>query len=94
MAISQPTIQNRNGEITGYTIRFIQESNGVVKIYTTLQVGQPFTATTLLPYTSYSYTVAAQTINGTGPFSRSSMVVTAETGTEKSVTVFNIVIAT
>ena len=42
--------------------------------------GVPFTATSLSPYSTYIYVVAAATVNGTGPFSISASVTTNETG--------------
>ena len=80
MIISPPALQDRNGEITSYLVRLTRVSNGAVRTFTTSQVGQPFTATGLLPYTTYSLTVAARTVNGTGPSTSSFSVTTAETG--------------
>lgn len=80
MEISQPILQDRNGIIIGYTIQFTQVSNGTMKSFTTSEVEQPFIAEDLLPCTSYSYTVAARTASGTGPYSSSSSVTTNDTG--------------
>ena len=80
LQISQPTLQDRNGLITGYSVHFTQVSSGLILSFTASQVGQPFTATTLLPYTTYSYTVAARTVNGTGPASASVTITTAQAG--------------
>ena len=76
MVISQPALEDRNGIIIGYDIDFIQFSSGALKSYSTTETEQPFTATDLLPSTTYSYTVAARTVNGTGPASPSATVTT------------------
>ena len=57
----------RNGEITGYQINYTCTSDdGKVNV-----TGNQMTVTlsNLQPYTDYSISVAAMTVNGTGPFS-------------------------
>ena len=80
MEISQPTLENRNGIITGYTIAVTQAADGAITTHVTSEVNQSFTVTSLHPYTIYFYTVAAHTVNGTGPPSVRSSITTAEAG--------------
>ena len=66
-----------NGNITGYTVEF-QEQGGV-RIPGEV-VGQTFTASGLTPYTNYTFRVAGNNINGTGPFTNTSAILTNEDG--------------
>ena len=57
----------RNGEITGYQVNYTSTSdNGIVN---TTGNQTSFTLSDLQPHTDYSISVAAMTVNGTGPFS-------------------------
>ena len=61
------TCIERNGEITGYTVRLTQP--GLSVIYNTTTNNLNFTATGLLnDNTAYHFFVAGLNINGTGPF--------------------------
>ena len=76
MEISQPALEDRNGVILGYEIIF----HGLLDSYSTTEVDQPFIVPDLLPSTTYFYTVAARTVNGTGPASPSTSVTTTAPG--------------
>ena len=80
MEISRPTNAHRNGIIVSYTITITQFLNGSVWIHMTSEVDRPFTVMSLSPYTEYTYTVAASTVNGTGPASTEFTTITAEAG--------------
>ena len=43
-------------------------------------VGQTFTASGLTPHTNYTFRVAGNNINGTGPFTNTSAILTNEDG--------------
>ena len=62
-----PLPEQQNGPIVGYTVRVVRVDNGDTVEFdttnTTLMVDS------LVPYTSYEWTVAARTSVGTGPFS-------------------------
>ena len=72
-----PLPQQRNGIITGYLVRATVASNGQQRQYTTSSQ-RSFTLTSLLIYTRYMVTVAATTVNGTGPSSVGYEIVTME----------------
>ena len=79
-SISLPLPQHRNGIILRYSLQLTQSSNGrQLPTYTT-RPGWLLNVSSLTPYTTYSYVVAAQTVNGTGPYGRIRTVTTAETG--------------
>ena len=67
-----------------YSILVTEISSGRVHSFQT-SPGQIFTLYPLQPYTNYRYKVAAVTINGTGPYTRSAVVTTAETGSAHNV---------
>ena len=63
---------NRNSNITGYTVRYSRGGGSTVSVSVsgTDQSERTYTATLLVPSTSYSIQVAAVTSTGaTGPFS-------------------------
>ena len=64
--------------ITGYMVEF-QEQGGA-RIPGEV-VGQTFTASGLTPHTTYTFRVAGNNINGTGPFTNTSAILTNEDGT-------------
>lgn len=80
MNITEPSPEDRNGYILYYTIDLTRLSTRRLTRYTSGVVGQLFTAFSLTPFTMYSYVVAANTINGTGPYSLSSSFTTSEAG--------------
>ena len=88
LEITQPAVEERNGEILGYEIIFTQLSTGVSQSFTAPRIdGQEnvlFAATDLLPETTYSYTVAASTSIGTGPARESPTVTTTAIGNKIS----------
>ena len=63
---------NRNSNITGYTVRYSTGDGSIVNVSVsgTGQSERTYTATPLVPFTSYSIQVEAVTSTGvTGPFS-------------------------
>ena len=67
----------RNGEITGYTVKFQEE--GGTRIPGEV-MDQIFTASSLTPHTNYTFRVAGLNSNGTGPFSESITILMKEDG--------------
>ena len=57
----------RNGEITGYQVNYTSVSDDEIVTVTGNETN--VTLSDLQPYTDYSISVAAMTVNGTGPFS-------------------------
>ena len=57
----------RNGKITGYQVNYTSISDDEIVNITGNQMS--VTLSDLQPYTDYSISVAAMTVNGTGPFS-------------------------
>ena len=73
-----PALENQNGVITGYVINLkIVGSEGVTQYSSS---SDNITIGSLHPFTTYAYTVAAQTSVGTGPHTTSSTVMTPEDG--------------
>ena len=75
---------NRNSDITGYTVHYsrVDDSTVNVSVSGTRQSERTYTATLLVPSTSYSIQVAAVTSTGaTGPFSTT---ITATTSPPRS----------
>ena len=62
-----PALEHRNGIITGYTVR-LTYSDGSGP-YSTGATTRNLVIQSLNPYTLYICSVAAKTVNGTGPFS-------------------------
>ena len=69
--------KERNGMITGYAVEF-QEQGGA-RIPGEV-VGRTFTASGLTPHTNYTFRVAGNNINGTGPFTDTIAILTNEDG--------------
>ena len=72
------TIEDHNGVITGYVVNYSRVDTGstvtIVSSTTSVYIGM------LRPYTTYSFSVAAETSVGSGPFSPSLQRTTAEDG--------------
>ena len=61
---------DRNSEITGYTVRYGQTGSTTMSNESVLGTSnRMFTASGLIPRTSYTFEVAAVSSEGTGPFS-------------------------
>ena len=69
---------DRNSEITGYTVRYQNGGTTVMEsVLGTSASDTVFTASGLIPRTSYTFEVAAVSNEGTGPFSTDTTVETA-----------------
>ena len=65
-----PAASLRNGDVTGYVIRYTREGSGVSQTINVSCAGlQMPDIPGLVAYTSYLVEVAAVNVNGTGPFS-------------------------
>ena len=68
-----PLRQLRNGEVTGYVIRYTRVGSGVSQTITVDRGNnngfRTSNITGLMAFTNYSVEVAAVNVNGTGPFS-------------------------
>ena len=73
-----PLREHRNGIITGYLINLTVEVAGDTVEFSSNTTN--LTVDGLMPYTTYLFIVAAETIAGTGPFSLIVSVRTEETG--------------
>ena len=74
-----PTNRNRNGPITGYVIQYTRVgSSDMMSVIVTS--GTTHTISGLSVSTQYSVTVAAMTVNGTGPFSNAVLGMSGEDG--------------
>ena len=63
----QPPLEiNHNGMITGYTIQYTRTGTSDM---ISVNSGTTLIISGLVAYVDYSVTVAARTVNGTGPFS-------------------------
>jgi len=61
---------DHNGPLTGHVIRYNRVgSNNMISETETVSSGTTLTISGLVPFVNYSISVAARTINGTGPFS-------------------------
>ena len=72
---------DRNSEITGYTARYGQTGSTTTvmeSVSGTSDSDRMFTASGLIPRTSYTFEVAAVSSEGTGPFSTGTTVETLE----------------
>ena len=69
---------DRNSEITGYTVRYGQTDStttlGMESVSGTSVSDRVFPASGLIPHTSYTFEVAAVSIEGPGPFSPATTV--------------------
>ena len=73
-----PAAENQNGVITGYMINLTRVGSEGISQYSSSS--DNITVGSLHPFTTYAYTVAAQTSVGTGPHTTSSTVMTPEDG--------------
>ena len=74
-----PALENQNGVITGYVINLtLTVGSGDISQYSSSS--DNITVGSLHPFTTYDFTVAAQTSVGTGPYTTSSTVMTPEDG--------------
>ena len=64
----QPPTADRNGPITGHVIQYTRVGSSDM-MSVTVTSGTTRTISGLVAYVDYSVTVAAMTVNGTGPFS-------------------------
>ena len=73
------TCIDRNSEITGYTVRYGRPGSTTVmeSVLGTSDSDRVFTASGLIPHTSYTFEVAAVSSEGTGPFSSRITVMTS-----------------
>ena len=85
---------DRNSEITGYTVRYGQTGSTTTvmeSVSGTSDSDRMFTASGLIPRTSYTFEVAAVSSEGTGPFSTGTSVETSgHNGTTIDVIVSNV----
>jgi len=67
----RPVGSLRNGQLTGYMIRYTRVDTGESQVMDVSDVGRIVKSTIsgLVAFTNYSVEVAAVNINGTGPFS-------------------------
>ena len=75
-----PPVQTRNGIITHYKLRLENQRTGLAHFITIHSSSLSHNAVGLNPYTSYDCSVAALTVNGTGPYSSEHAVQTSEDG--------------
>ena len=73
-----PAPENQNGVITGFMINLTRIGSEGISRYSSSS--DNITVGSLHPFTTYAYTVAAQTSVGTGPHTTSSTVMTPEDG--------------
>ena len=64
-----PGTSLRNGDVTGYVIRYTKVGSGVSKNITVDGGLRTSVIPEVMAFTSYSVEVAAVNVNGTGPFS-------------------------
>ena len=70
-----PVQKHRNGLITDYMINYTRVgSREMINVNAGSNKTKVITISGLIPYENYSVIVAAMTVNGTGPFSTSSVV--------------------
>ena len=74
----EPASERQNGIITSYIIRVISTETGVAIQYSTNRT--LFSVSSLKPFTTYTYEVAAMTVAGLGPFSNPITFLTDQTG--------------
>ena len=68
-----PVRRDRNGPITGYVIQYTRVGSSDM-MSANVTSGTTHIVSGLVTYVNYSVIVAAMTVNGTGPFSDSSVV--------------------
>lgn len=75
---SAPPYQDQNGDIIGYNITVT--STSTQEIFTVFSVTNNTIVSSLSPFTTYTYSVAAMTIAGIGPYSVARVIRTDEAG--------------
>ena len=80
MTWAPPPKGQRNGEIVSYEVEYREEGSNSTVVNTTQ--GMTYTAEDLTTDRVYQFRVAANTVNGTGPFSEWSIVESIPTGKE------------
>ena len=75
---SPPPLEYHNGEIIGYNITVTVVYSG--EIFTVFSMANTTVISSLAPFTTYSYSVAAVTIVGIGPYSTVGTILTGEAG--------------
>ena len=67
---SRPLVEDVNGDLTGYVIRYSRVGSGEVEVMSVVNSSTLSSVISgLVAYVNYSIEVAASNINGTGPFS-------------------------
>ena len=75
-----PPLENHNGILTHYVVRVENQRTRGVSSFSVSSSSLLYTAVGLSPYTTYECSVAAGTINGTGPLTSELSVQTSEDG--------------
>lgn len=75
-----PPLQTHNGIITHYKLQLENTRTSVAHFITVHSSSLSHNVVDLSPYTSYECSVAALTVNGTGPYSSEHSVQTSEDG--------------
>ena len=73
-----PLPENRNGEISGYTVTVQKTDTGETSHLSAIETS--LTVQSLTPYNTYQFSVAASTSIGRGPFTSTISVTTLEDG--------------
>ena len=68
VTFQQPPLIDHNGDITGYVIQYTRVGSSDM-ISETVTIATTHKISGLVAYVNYTVTVAAMTVNGTGPFS-------------------------
>ena len=81
VSVSWSTIEciERNGEITNYTVVFLEQGGAVISGEVNA-MDRTFIASGLTPHTNYTFRVAEVNINGTGSYSNVTVILTDEDG--------------
>ena len=79
-----PPLEDQNGVIIRYRVN--NTVLGTMEMYQLLSVNNSITVNSLRPYTTYSFTIAAETAVGVGPFSGAYTVMTATDGEKQTYT--------
>ena len=79
MRWAPPPEGQQNGEIVSYKVEYREEGSNSTVVNTTTR-GMRYTAEDLTTDRVYQFRVAANTVNGTGPFSEWDNVTTIPTG--------------
>ena len=81
MTWAPPPKGQQNGELVSYEVEYREEGSNSTVVNTTR--GMTHTAEDLTPDRAYQFRVAANTVNGTGPFSKLISITTIPTGNER-----------